>query len=200
MEATEIHKSTAHQCWRLAGRGIFRRVCKQIAEEGQVAINIASAGHGEAEQAGCKGSCGSDGQDGQPAKCEGGGACCARKGRHGPIAAPGQQADKDGCFGTPPATDFDAGDSEMAAPGGSRYARSLARRATWKVVPALRPPRRRGLELEVGCSNTRTATANKPDRCAMYAQHRERINFTALAGNAKCAKPRVGSPSVMAND
>ena len=64
------------------------------------------------------------------------GARCARRGRHRPSAAACEQAGESGCFGTPPATDFDAKDSGMAAPGSNklRYARSLARRETLMLV------------------------------------------------------------------
>ena len=51
----------------------------QPSEEGQVAIKIASSGQGRAKEAGGKGTCGCDGQDGRPAKCKGGGARCARR-------------------------------------------------------------------------------------------------------------------------
>ena len=75
----------------------FKRVRQQIAEEGQVAITIAGTCHGEAAQAGCKGTRASDGQHGRPAKGGGGGARCARRGRHGPSAAP-RDTDKNTVF------------------------------------------------------------------------------------------------------
>ena len=62
--------------------------------------------------------CGCDGQNGGPTKCKGGGARCARRGRHRPSAATCE--DEGGCFGTPPATDFDAKDGEMAPPASNK--------------------------------------------------------------------------------
>ena len=114
----------------------FRRIREEIADERQVAINIASAGQGRPKEAGGKRTCGCDGQDGRPAKCEDGGARCARKGRHPPSAAACEQANEGGCFGTPPATDFDAKDGEMA-PQGSNKLRALfgSARAGADLVP-----------------------------------------------------------------
>ena len=97
----------------------FRRVRQQVAHERQVLINIAGAGRREAEQAGSKGMGGCDGQHGRPAKCEGGGAGCTRRAWHSASAAARELAHEGGCFGAPPATDFDAKDFEMATPGGS---------------------------------------------------------------------------------
>ena len=84
-EAAEIHKSIgrAHQGMRLA-RG--ETLDEEIADDRQAAINIASAAQGKPKEAGGKRTCGCDGQDGQPTKCEGVGARCARRGRHRPSA------------------------------------------------------------------------------------------------------------------
>ena len=96
-----------------------------------------------AKETGGKRTCRCDGQDGRPARCEGGGARCARRGRHCPSAAACEQADESGCFGIPTSMPGTVRWQRREATS-SGYARSLARRATWGAAPTVRPRRQRG--------------------------------------------------------
>ncbi|OLQ01775.1 hypothetical protein AK812_SmicGene15482 [Symbiodinium microadriaticum] len=89
-------------------------VCKDLAEQGLVAINIGGAGEGKTKETGTEGSGGREGEQGGPTGSEGSNGCRPQRSRHSTGPAASEEANEQGGLGAPAATNLKCKDNKSA--------------------------------------------------------------------------------------